>query len=77
MFMFVAKIPNRNSPPTYLLRESYREGGVVKKRTLANLTKLGPDLIAVIQHELKGNKLVAAEDAFNGCSVLSRHDNRL
>jgi hypothetical protein len=31
-------IPNRGSPPAILLRESYREGGKVKKRTLCNLT---------------------------------------
>jgi len=36
--MYVATVPNRNSPPAILLRESYREGGKVKTRTLANLT---------------------------------------
>lgn len=36
--MYVAKVPNRNSPPAYLLREGYREGGQVKSRTLANLS---------------------------------------
>src|ERR1700693_4190475 len=36
--MHIDRIPNRNSPPAYLLRESYREDGKVKKRTLANLT---------------------------------------
>ena len=35
--MFIARIPNRNSPPAILLRESYRENGKVKTRTLANL----------------------------------------
>src|SRR6185295_5881496 len=35
--MYVARIPNRGSPPAILLRESYREGGKVKNRTLANL----------------------------------------
>jgi len=35
--MYIAKIPNRNSPPTFLIRESYREGGKVKNRTLAIL----------------------------------------
>jgi hypothetical protein len=38
--MFVARIPNRNSPPAILLRESYREGDKVKSRTLANLSQL-------------------------------------
>jgi transposase len=36
--MFVTEIPNRNSPKTRLLRESYREGGKVKTRTIANIT---------------------------------------
>jgi hypothetical protein len=36
--MHIDRIPNRNSPLAYLLRESYREDGKVKKRTLANIT---------------------------------------
>lgn len=36
--MHVDTIPNRNSRPAYLLRESYREDGRVRKRTLANLS---------------------------------------
>ena len=43
--MFIDTIPNRKSPPAVLLRESYREGGRVKKRTLANLSKLPQALI--------------------------------
>ena len=38
MRMYIAKVPNRNSPPAMLLRESYREGKKVKTRTLANLS---------------------------------------
>jgi hypothetical protein len=38
--MFIETVPNRNSPPAVLLRESYREGKRVKKRTLANLSQL-------------------------------------
>jgi hypothetical protein len=34
--MHIAKIPNRNARPSYLLRETYREDGKVKNRTLAN-----------------------------------------
>ena len=37
--MYVARVPNRGSPPAILLRESYREGGKVKNRTLANLSR--------------------------------------
>ena len=36
--MYVTRVPNRSSPPAVLLRESYRDGGKVKTRTLANLT---------------------------------------
>ena len=36
--MYVARVPNRNSPPAYLLREGYREDGKVKSRTLAKGT---------------------------------------
>ena len=39
--MFVHRIPNRNSSPTYLLRETFRRDGKVKTRTLANITHLG------------------------------------
>ena len=35
--MYITRVPNRDSPPAVLLRESYREGGKVKNRTLANL----------------------------------------
>ena len=38
--MYVESVPNRNSPPAVLLRESYREAGRVCKRTLANLSAL-------------------------------------
>src|ERR1700738_1392559 len=36
--MYVERIPNRNSPPAILLRESYRQGDKFKRRTLANLS---------------------------------------
>jgi hypothetical protein len=63
--MHVAKIPNRNSSPTYLLRESYREGGKVKNRTLGNITSLGVEKIALIAQILKGEELVPASEAFD------------
>src|SRR6185312_7796114 len=43
--MYIQVIPNRGSPPAILLRESYREGGKVKKRTLCNLTHWPPNLL--------------------------------
>ena len=41
--MKMEKIPNPNSLPAFLLRQSYREDGKVRKRTLANLSKLADD----------------------------------
>lgn len=40
--MYIDRVPNRNSPPAILLRESYRVGSKVRKRTLANLSALPP-----------------------------------
>ena len=52
--MFFDVVPNRKSPPTILIRQSYREGGKVKKRTLANITKLPPDTVEKIRGILRG-----------------------
>ena len=54
--MFIDKIPNRTSPPAILLRESYRESGRVKKRTLCNLSKLPQGLIDTITAWVNGAK---------------------
>jgi len=62
--MYIAVIPNRDSPPAILLRESYREGGKVKKRTLANLSALSMEHVQVLRHALKGQTLVPAEEHF-------------
>jgi transposase len=62
--MYVTRIPNRASPPAILVRESYREGGRVKSRTLANLTKLPDEAIEAVRRALAGEKLVAVHDAF-------------
>ncbi len=62
--MYIAKVPNRNSPPAYLLRESYRENGKVKNRTLANLTSLPLEQIELLSRVLKGETLVPADEAF-------------
>ncbi len=62
--MYIATVPNRNSPPAILLRESYREQGKIKTRTLANLSMLPPQAVEVLRRTLKGEELVSAEDAF-------------
>jgi len=61
--MYIATIPNRNSPPAILLRESYREKGKVKNRTLANLSSLPAQSIEILRRSLKGENLVST-DAF-------------
>ena len=62
--MYVATIPNRNSPPAILLRESYREDGKVNTRTLANISCLPDQSVELLRRSLKGEKLVSAQDAF-------------
>jgi len=52
--MYIATVPNRTSPPAILLRESYREDGKVKNRTLANLSKWKPERIEALRRALKG-----------------------
>ena len=61
--MYITRVPNRNSPPAVLLRESYRENGKVKSRTLANLSKLPAESIDVLRRSLKGERLMGAGDA--------------
>ena len=63
--MFIARVPNRNSPPAILLRESYRENGKVKTRTLANLSKLPAAAIAVLKRSLKGEQLVPLDETLD------------
>lgn len=53
--MFVHRIPNRNSPPCFLLREKYRESGKQKVRTLANLSHLPEDRILAIERAVRGD----------------------
>ena len=65
MSMYVERVPNRNSPPAVLLRESYREGGKVRKRTLANLSKWPDELVEGLRILLKGGvALPSMDDAF-------------
>ena len=52
--MYVARVPNRGSPPAILLRESYREGGKVKNRTLANLSRWPEPKVDALARVLKG-----------------------
>jgi Transposase DDE domain len=55
--MHIATIPNRKARPSYLLRETYREDGKVKNRTLANLSKLPVERIETLRAALRGDPL--------------------
>ena len=57
--MYIEAVPNRSSPPTILLRESYRENGKVKKRTLCNLTGWPPRIVEGLRVLFKGGTAVA------------------
>ena len=59
--MYVTRIPNRDSPPAVLLRESYREGGKVKSRTLANISDWPEAKIESLRRVLAGETLVPLE----------------
>jgi len=61
--MHVAVVPNRNSPPAVLLRESFRENGKVRNRTLANLSHLPAERIEALRQVLKGETPCAAPSA--------------
>jgi len=60
--MYIDIVPNRNSPPAVLLREGWREGKKIRKRTLANLSKLPPEAVDALRRVLAGETLVSAEE---------------
>jgi len=59
--MYIESVPNRHSPPAILLRESYREAGRVKKRTLLNLSDWPADRIAGFKMLLKGGTVIPSD----------------
>ena len=69
--MHIDIVPNRKSPPAVLLRESYREGTHVRKRTLANLSALSAEQVDAIRRTLRGETLVPLADLFE--IVRSQH----
>ncbi len=58
--MYIERVPNRNSPPAVLLRESWRENGKTKKRTVANLSSLPDETVEAVRSALKGDVVPAA-----------------
>ena len=66
--MYIDRVPNRNSPPAILLRESYRQGGKVLKRTIVNLSDWPSHLVEGLQVLLRGG--VAVENLEAAFDVL-------
>ena len=60
--MYIEAVPNRTSPPAILLRESWREHGKVRKRTLANLSCLAPEVVEGLKVLLRGGVAVPSAD---------------
>ena len=69
--MYIDIVPNRKSKPAYLLRESYRAGDKVKKRTVANLSSLSPEQLEDVRLVLKGRRLAPVDELFE--AVRSPH----
>jgi transposase len=63
--MHIDVVPNRKSRPAYLLRETFREGSKVKKRTIANLSSLSDEQIRGIRAVLQGQPLYPIETLFH------------
>ncbi len=61
--MYIEAVPNRSSPPAILLRESYRDGNRVRKRTLLNLTDWPRELVDGLRALLKGGTVIPAGQA--------------
>ena len=59
--IYIESVPNRNSPPAILLRESYRDAGKIKKRTIANLSDWPTEIVEGLRTLLKGGKVAPAD----------------
>jgi len=62
--MYIETVPNRKSPPAILLREAWREGRKIRKRTIANLTHWPPERIEAMRRVLADEAMIPAKDAF-------------
>ena len=62
--MYIATVPNRNSPPAILLREGYRQGKKTHQRTLANLSHWPKEKIETFRRLLHDEPLVSPHDLF-------------
>ena len=66
--MYVERVPNRSSPPAVLLRESYRDGSKIKKRTLANISDWSAAKIEALRRVLREEPVVTTGQ--DGLSIL-------
>ncbi len=73
--MHIHIVPNRNSKPAILLRESYREGNKVKKRTVANLSFLSLEQAEMLRLVFKGKKIAQVDKLFKKLS--SKHHGQV
>jgi transposase len=63
--MYIEAVPNRNSPPAVLLRETYRQNGKICKRTLCNLSHWPTAHVEGLRGVLRGGTVIpAGHDAF-------------
>ena len=62
--MYIERVPNRNSPPAILVRSSHREGEKIIKKTLANLSGLPEEIIAVVEMAISGKSMAPADSIF-------------
>jgi len=58
--MYIEAVPNRNSPPAILLRETYRQDGRFCKRTLCNLSHWPAAHVEGLRGVLKGGTVIPA-----------------
>lgn len=63
--MYIDIVPNRNSPPAILLREGWREGGKICRRTIANISDWPADKVNALRALLKGDSLVSRDELFS------------
>ena len=62
--MYIETVPNRNSRPAVLLREGWREGKKICKRTLANLSDWSEARVEALRRVLKNEPLSSPQEAF-------------
>jgi Transposase DDE domain len=71
---YVTKSGEERVYETILLRRSFRDGAKVRHETLANLSKLPPEMVAAIEAATKGQTLIAAGSEFSKARSLPHGD---